>query len=139
MNSAAEDIKDMLEYYLGESGTELELNSDFSLFEISVGREPDEPIEMISIFQTVGFPPQLTLNRSEVYESPSVQLRVRAYNYLKGYDQAQVIKDTLHGRANETWNDSEYTLIQCQNGPHLLDFDKNQRPRFIINFNLQRR
>jgi len=49
------------------------------------------------------------------------------------------IKNILHGRANETWNGALYTLIRCSSGPALLDYDKNQRVRFIINFYLQRR
>lgn len=137
MNSCAEDIRDMLLHYLGESsGTP---SGAFSLFPISIGKEPDDPIQMISIFETPGFAPQLTYDRNENYEYPSIQLRVRAYTYVEGYEQAYKIRETLHGRAHETWNGSYYSLIYCANGPHLLDYDKNQRPRFVINFNLQRR
>ncbi|KKL64285.1 hypothetical protein LCGC14_2166530, partial [marine sediment metagenome] len=45
----------------------------------------------------------------------------------------------LHGKAGETWNATLYTVIYCSSGPALLDWDENNRPRFIINFNLQRR
>jgi len=132
MNSCAEDIRDMIQYYLED-------DSEIELFEISIGKEPDEPANMISIFETSGFPPQLTFDRDEIYEYPSVQLRVRANSYTTGWLQINAIKNALHGRAGETWNDSFYSLVKCQNGPFLFDYDKNQRPRFIINFNLQRR
>ena len=83
--------------------------------------------------------PQLTLDRNEVYEYPTIQIRVRANEYLEGWDVITNIKNILHGRANETWNGALYTLIRCSSGPALLDYDKNQRVRFIINFYLQRR
>jgi hypothetical protein len=132
MNSCSEDIKDMLEYYMVEE-------SDFTPFEISIGKEPDEPFNITSIFEAAGYPPQLTFNRNERYEYPSIQIRVRSTSYVDGWEQIEKIKNTLHGRAGETWNGSFYSLIRCQNGPFLLDYDKNQRPRFIINFNVQRR
>jgi len=138
MKSSEEDIKDMLTSYFSES----DLDSSFeglNGFTLSVGKEPDEPIEMISIFETSGGRPQLTFDRSERYEYPSVQIRVRAYNYQEGWRMSSEIKEMLHGRAQETWNDSYYSVIYCLNGPFLLDYDKNQRPRFIVNFNLQRR
>lgn len=132
MNSVSEDIKSILEYYLDDS-------SGATLFDISVSREPSEPNNVITIFDTPGFPPQLTYDRTEKYEYPSVQIRVRADNYSDGYQQALAIRDALHGRANETWNGVYYSVIYCVNGPALLDYDKNQRPRFILNFNIQRR
>ncbi len=132
MNSTAEDIKTILEYYLDDS-------SGASLFDIFIGREPSEPINSITIFETQGYPPQLNFDREEKYDYTSVQMRIRANTYVDGYQQGLAIKDTLHGRAHETWNGVYYSLIQCMNGPALLDYDKNQSPRFILNFNVQRR
>ena len=132
MNSTAEDIKTILEYYLDDS-------SGATLFDIFIGREPSEPNESITIFETQGFPPQLTYDRTERYDYPSVQIRIRANSYTEGYQQGLQVRDTLHGRANETWDDTYYSVIYCVNGPLLLDYDKNQRPRFILNFNIQRR
>lgn len=127
MNSTAEDIKDML-----ESDSEL-------TFELHVGKEPATPIETISIFETMGGLPQLTLNKTEKYEYCGVQIRVRAYTYVTGYDEITRIKDLLHGRAGEIWNGTYYSVIYCSGGPFLLDYDKNQNVRFIINFRVQRR
>ena len=138
MNSCSEDIKEMLEDYL-DSSDSIAVSSDFELFPMFIGKEPAEPSNTISIFETGGYPPQLTMNRDEIYEYPSVQIRIRAISYLDGWEQATEIKNALHGRANEQWGSVIYTLIKCISGPMLLDYDKNQRVRFIINFDCQRR
>jgi len=138
MNSCAEDIKTMLEYYLDSSESVAE-NSDFVLYPVFIGKEPMEPTNTITIFETPGYPPQLNFDRDERYEYPSVQIRIRAISYTSGWEQAEEIKNALHGRANESWGSSFYTLVRCANGPSLLDYDKNQRVRFIINFDCQRR
>lgn len=132
MNSCSEDIKTIIEYYINES-------SGFDLFFVSVGKEPETPSDVISLFDTVGMPPQLTYDRSEKYEYPSVQIRVRASDYREGWQQITKIKDALHGRAQETWNGTFYSLIFIESGPFLLDFDKRQRPRFVLNIGVQRR
>lgn len=127
MNSCAEDIRDMINTHLTDP------------FEISIGKEPELPIDIISIFETEGYKPQLTFNRAEKYSYPSVQIRVRATSYTKGWGQIRDIFDSLHGRGGETWNGSYYSLIACAHDPFLLDYDKNQYPRFVLNINLQRR
>ena len=134
MNAPSVDIKEMLEYFAQEDSSCVS-----ELFPINIGKEPAEPQNVISIFETGIMGPQLTLDRSEIYEYPTIQIRVRANEYLEGWDVITNIKNILHGRANETWNGALYTLIRCSSGPALLDYDKNQRVRFIINFYLQRR
>ena len=136
MNAPSVDIKEMLEYFAQDSSSS---DCDIDLFPIFIGKEPAEPQNVISIFETGIMGPQLTLDRKEVYEYPTIQIRVRANEYLEGWDVITNIKNILHGRANETWNGALYTLIRCSSGPALLDYDKNQRVRFIINFYLQRR
>ena len=130
MNAPSEDIKDML---VAESS--LGLTFATNLF---IGREPPEPDDCVTVFDTPGFPPLLTLN-SVGYYYPSIQIRVRTAAYMSGWDMAEAIRTVLHGKANETWNTTLYTVIYCSSGPALLDWDANGRARFIINFNLQRR
>ncbi len=134
MNAPSVDIKQMIEYFAQEDSSCV-----LELFPIHIGKEPAEPQNVISIFETGVMGPQLTLDRNEVYEYPTIQIRVRANEYLEGWNVITNIKNILHGRANETWNGALYTLIRCSSGPALLDYDKNQRVRFIINFYLQRR
>lgn len=139
MKSTAEDIKDILKHYICGCDQDSDSMSSDELFEISIGKEPETPVDMITIIETPGYPDQLTLDREEVYEYPSIQIRVRSSTYQKGWEQIYKIKETLHGQAHFNWGDSFYVVIYCVNGPFLFDYDKKQRPRFIINFNVQRR
>lgn len=136
MNATAVDVKAMLEYY---AQAEDSSSCEIELFPIYIGKEPAEPFDTITIFETSTMPPQLTFDRTERYEYPTIQIRVRANSYLEGWQVISNVKNLLHGRGQIQWGDTFYTLIRCMNGPALLDYDKNQRVRFIINFYLQRR
>ena len=131
MNAASEDIKDMLE---AEAGLDLVYGVD-----LFTSREPSQPNNSVTIFDTTGRPDQLTFNRLERYEYPSIQIRVRNTRASEAWDIIEKIKVALHGRAHETWNDTYYSVIHCISGPAMLDWDDNDRVRLIINFNLQRR
>jgi hypothetical protein len=131
MNPVSEDVKDML-----AADSELALIFATNLF---IGNEPAEPDECVTIFDTPGYPPQLNLDSSERYENPSIQIRVRGMTYNGAFALADLILSSLHGRARETWNTTFYALIKCANGPFLLDWDENERPRFVLNFDIQRR
>jgi len=131
MNATSEDIKDMLE---AETGLDLVFGEN-----LFISREPSNPNNTVTIFDTIGRPDQLTFNRSERYEYPSVQIRVRNTRSGDAWDIIEKIKVALHGRAHETWNDTYYSVIHCISGPAMLDWDDNGRIRLIINFNVQRR
>lgn len=130
MNATSEDIVSML-----EAESVLGLVFKTNLF---IGKEPSKPPATVTVFDTPGFPPQLALTDQGV-EYPSVQLRIRDVDYMTGWQKAEEIKAVLHGRANEEWGDAFYMAVYCSSGPALLDWDENDRPRFIINFNLIRR
>lgn len=130
MNAPSVDIKDIL---LDDSSLGLTFGTD-----LFIGKEPSTPNNTVTIYDTPGGPDQLLLS-SEKYEYPSIQIRVRNTNYLDGWSLISLIKNALHGRANETWNSTLYTVIYCLNGPAMLDWDDNGRVRFVVNFNLQRR
>jgi hypothetical protein len=129
MNATSEDVKDML-----VNDSSLALTFGTNLF---IGMEPAKPRDVVTIFDTPGFPPYLGLTDTG-YEYPSVQIRVRSHAYMDGMDIIERIKNSLHGRAQETWNDALYSVIYCSSGPALLDWDENANAIFIINFNLQR-
>lgn len=130
MNSPSIDIKEMLQ-------ADLTVNPDN--FFISIGTEPATPNNTITIYDTGGFPPALLYDKDEKYEFPAIQIRVRSVDYITGWQLIERIKHCLHGRAGEVWNDACYTVIRTAFGPFQLDVDNNQRMRFVINFNLQRR
>ena len=131
MNSSSEDIKDML-----EAESSLGLTFGTNLF---IGREPPKPNNCVTIFDTMGRSPQLTFNKEEYYEYPSIQIRVRNNKYDEGWTEINDIMLALHGRAHETWNGTVYSLIQCIGGIAFLDWSENNRSRFVVNFNIQRR
>ena len=130
MNAVTVDIKDILE---GES--KLGLVFTDNLF---IGQEPTSPANCVTIFDRPSSPPQLNYDRYEIYEYPSVQIRCRNVSYLEAEEQARDIYLFLHGLKIEI-NNTLYTLIQCTTTPTLLDWDENNRARFIINFEIQRR
>jgi len=131
MNIPSEDIKDML-----EDESSLGLTFATNLF---IGREPSQPDDCVTIFDTYGFPPLLTLDGKDAYYYPSVQILVRNSSYTTGLELIQDIRTVLHGKGPETWNATLYTVIYCSSGPALRDWDENNRAHFIINFNMNRR
>lgn len=131
MNTPTKDIKDML---VAESS--LALTYATNLF---IAREPAKPNDCVTIFDMPGGSPQLALDKDEAYYYQSVQVRVRNIDYNAGWAIANDILVFLHGQAGQVWNNTVYTVIYCLQGPFMLDWDENNRVRFIINFNLQRR
>ena len=135
MNSTAVDIAAYMEAdSSGESLVGLTFATD-----LFVGKEPNSPDNCVTIFDTPGYPPQLTFLKGERYEYPSIQIRVRNRGYVAGFAMAESIKELLHGYGQVTINGTFYSLIQCTGGPTLLDWDEKERARFILNFNVQRR
>jgi len=134
MNACSEDIKDML---IADSSLGLSFGEDGA--NLFTGREPSTPNDTVTIFDTHGGPPQLTLTQGENYFYDSIQIRVRASKYRTGYLLAHEIMLSLHGRGQETWNETLYSVIFCTSGPAMLGWDDNNRVWFIINFEIQRR
>lgn len=127
MNAASVDIKEMLEQ---ESAI---------TYPVHIGSEPAEPNNVITIYDTSGFGPMLTLDRLETLEFPSVQIRVRSISYLHCKEVCATIQQILHGRGQEIVNSAYYTLIRSTHDAEPLGFDTKQRMRFVLNFNIQRR
>jgi hypothetical protein len=134
MNQPSRDIKTILESYGDSSG----LNLDFSI-NLFLNKEPATPINCVTIFDTEGFPPYLGLGGETGYEYPSINIRVRNTKQQDAWTIIEEIKEALHGRHQETWNDTLYSIIYCSSGPALLDWDDNGNCRLIVNFNIQRR
>lgn len=131
MNPGSEDVKDML-----EAESSLGLTHLTNLF---ISREPTTPSNCVTLYDTQGRPPQLTLNRDEKYYYEGLQIRVRNKDYSTGWALIRAIQNSLHGRALETWNETVYTLIFVTSGPALIGYDESNRVILTINFELQRR
>lgn len=131
MKSPSDDIKDILE-------TESSLGLTFAQ-NLFVGFEPDSPDTCVTIFDTPGMPPDLNYDKGEIYDRPSVQVRVRSKSYITAWNLISNIKRILHGKAHETWNGTYYSLIRCSIEPAILDWDNNGRVRLVTTFDIQRR
>ena len=67
-------------------------------------------------------------------------MRVRNQDYEAGWDLMFAILEFLHGTSQEVIAGTYYALIKALNDPQLLDFDEgNDRARFFVNFEVQRR
>jgi len=131
MNPVSKDIKDMLE---AESSLGLTFATD-----LFIGKEPTSPDNVVTIYDTPSFPPDMTLIPGEDYYRSSFQIRCRNKDYFTGEALLRDIMDQLHSRAHESWNGTLYTVIRATGEPSLLYYDQNDRPVFIVNFNCQRR
>ena len=131
MNPASKDICDIL-----ESDSALGLVFATNLF---IGREPATPDNCVIVFDIPGESPLLNLDGSGDYYYPGVQVRVRDNDYLTGWDLIHNILVLLHGIHNEVWNGTTYELIEAVDDPFLLDWDENNRARFIVDFKIQRK
>jgi hypothetical protein len=131
MNAPSIDVKDML---CAEKSLKLVFAKN-----LYIAREPMDPSHCVTIYDTDSFPPQLTFNRAEIYEYPSIQIRIRNSDFREGWDLAERIKTTLHGRAHESWGGAYYSIIRCSGGPALLGRDDNDRFLIYVNFEIQRR
>jgi hypothetical protein len=134
MNSVSFDIVDLLEY-----SSESEFVFATNIF---IGKEPANTKVMIipywvTLFDTSSQSPANTLD-GESYNYESIQIRVTAADYQKGYEKCTAIKTLLHNKKPGFINGTFYTLVTLQNGPRILDYDEKNRVRVIMNFTVQR-
>lgn len=132
MNPPSKDIKEMIEDMLQDSS-----GSVVTKYPINRVLFDESKTNCATILDFPGGKPQLTMDRAK-YEFLSVQIKVKATDYDDGYKFLSSVVDLLHGRANEVWNNSYYSLIECLNGPGFMERE-NQRNIFVANFNIQRR
>jgi hypothetical protein len=132
MNAPSKDIKEMIEDMLENSSGHV-----ISKYPINRVMFDEMKSNACTILDIVGGNPQLTMDKAK-YEFLSVQIKVKATDYDDGWAFISSIVDLLHGRANEQYNGSYYSLIECLNGPGFLERE-DQRTIFVANFNIQRR
>ena len=133
MNPTSEDIKDFI-----EQESDLDLAFATNLF---IGREPATPDNCVTIFDTPGYPPSMTLKGKEEGSIfyPSIQIRVRNNDYQTGWNLIDRIKLLLHGTVKEIINSTSYDYIKCISEPFLLGFDEADRALFVSTFDICRK
>ena len=132
MNPPSEDIKDILI----DSSVALGEFAATSGWSINISKMPDSPDTCIGIYDQPGLAsePKIT------YDRPGLQIIVRGAKnaYLAGYSKAKDIMRALHGRNNESWNDTRYLQILAESDIIQMGRDDNDRPLFSINFLIHR-
>lgn len=129
--------EDLLELLLDSSAGDI---GDFAAttgWGIYLGEMPDKPDSCILLRDGIAdWPPAPNYD----YEYPSVQIRVRNKKggFSTAYSKIKAIKDVLHGRYNETINDSRYIQILVKSDIEFIGFDENQRPIYVMNLSCQR-
>lgn len=128
MQPPSEDVKDILE---GISSLALTFATDLFISEM-----PTEPNNCVCIFDTGGYDPE----ENYVYQRPTIQVRVRGAGggYLAAHEQAQAIRDELHGLHNETINGARYVGIWQEGDIISVGQDDNNRPNVTVNFRIHR-
>jgi len=134
MNTPSKDIQEMLD---AEALEDSAFATMLETFPISRAIFDEVEANSTRILDFSGWRPQLTMDNAK-YERPTVQIAVKCVNYDEGWEFLDAVIDVLHGRANETFNDAYYSLIQCMNGPTFIKRE-NQRTIFVANFRIQRR
>jgi len=129
MNPVSEDIIDYMESSAG--GLDFTAGTD-----IFIGVMPDSPDNCVCIIDAGGYAPQ----PNYTYLRPSFQVSVRGsrQGYQDAWDDAQTIRDALHGVAGETINSTYYSQILATSDIMFVGNDDNDRPLFIINFEAHR-
>jgi len=123
----------------------LAAESDFGLTfgeDLFAGKEPATPDDCVTIFDIPGDAPLLTLDGKDAagaFYNPSIQVRARNNDYLIGWELIHDIQFFLHGLNDFTEGGATYLLIKSVDEPALLDWDENNRARFIATFSIQRR
>lgn len=125
MNAFSVDLKDMIEAQI------LTLSFGTNFF---IGAEPDTPHNVVTIYDTSGWPPDPKLD----YENPTAQVRVRNKAYTTGWDLAHDIMQAIHNKNEETWNGTRYLAVFADSDVLFIGRDEDERFIFTVNFRTTR-
>lgn len=100
--------------------------------DIFLGMMPDQPDNLVALFEYAGSPPDLNWNG----EYPSLQVMVRNTSYPAGRTKIEQVRDVLHGLCEQVINGTRYLLIKAKQSPESLGRDDNNRCEFVINFDV---
>jgi hypothetical protein len=141
MNPPTIDIRDVLESEgIGVFGAE----KGWAIF---IGREPDQPTNVITLFDTGGGSPQIPMDstvtkdgssdkhRKGFVEFANVQIRVRSKEYISVYAKVEQIRKALANRGVffSLDNSAKYLNIEMQSDPLYVGEDDKRRQIFSLN------
>jgi hypothetical protein len=132
MNPTSEDMKDYLLANDSSLTQDLEFADNLHVFSM-----PDQPDLCVSIHDTGGGPS----NPSYRLDYPSFQVMVRgkvSTGYLEAFALAESIKEVFRECHNEVVNATQYIGVWVYVDVTFIGWDAKRRPKFSINFNVQR-
>lgn len=137
MNPVCEDIKDMMvdsNLAIGDFAA----TTGWSIHLTDMPDDDNTPDTCILVLDTGGDAPDP--DSSKNIGNPTFQVLVRGtkMGYQDTWDKAKEILDGLHGKHNETWNNTRYIHIFAKSDILPLGYDENRRPMFSINFSVMR-
>lgn len=105
---------------------------------IHKGYMPDEPDNVVGLFEYGGEPSELTMGDGDpVIERPGLQVRVRDMDYQQARAVIGSIIAVLHGATSLTAGDG-YLLIRANQSPASIGRDANNRSELVVNFSIIR-
>lgn len=112
---------------VGVAGT----TASWSVFK---GYEPATPAQVITLFETGGFPNQP--HEGNLLDLPTFQVRVRGstYGYAAARAKLAAARTALEGMTAGTFSGRYYCQVTAQSEPISLGQDESHRPRLVMNF-----
>lgn len=101
---------------------------------VYVGREPLEPVNVVTVYDTGGSPDVLIDNVQE----PSIQVRVRANSYAQGYAKAQEARRALQEAMSVTIDGGQVVQWIGQGNINYIGRDDKDRCLFTDNYRMMR-
>lgn len=101
---------------------------------VYVGREPLEPVDVVTVYDTGGGPAVLIPD----IRQPSVQVRVRADSYQDGWQKANEAYQELAQPTGVSVNDAVIVTWVAQGDVQFIGRDDKDRPLFTSNWRLIR-
>lgn len=105
--------------------------------DIFKGFMPDQPDNMVALFEYAGKPMELTMGTGDpTLERPGLQVRVRNTSYPTGRAKIEQVVDILHGLTEQVLGGKRYLLIRANQSPESIGLDANNRSEFVVNFSV---
>lgn len=133
MNSPALDMKNLLLAASPPIGTYGD-NPSASGFSIYIGREPDNPDNTVTLYDTPGDVP----NPKWLLDFPRFQVRVRSKNYATAYGKAEEVKSVLLGLPSQTISGIRYVGVYVVIDTGFLMVDQVNRTIFTSTWRIIR-
>lgn len=122
---------DDLARYIAGLGLGIFGNSNQNAWAVSVAREPIEPANCITFYDTGGV--GADTDELDLYR-PSIQVRVRSRDYMEGCNKQQQIRLALHAIAGATINGKRYVGVTNETDINHIGMSENNMFLTTINY-----